>query len=82
MSQSANQSLPNDVAQLRDIAQAQQTRIDELERLVAIHEEMIRLMRIEKYGAKSEKLNDDQLSLLECVFRSKRSTRDGFTRST
>lgn len=65
MSQPANQSLPSDVVQLRDLAKAQQTRIDELEKLVAIHEEMIRLMRIEKYGAKSEKLNDDQLSFLE-----------------
>lgn len=65
MSQVANPTLPNDAAQLRVIATAQQTRIDELEKLVAIHKEMIRLMRIEKYGAKSEKLNDEQLSFLE-----------------
>ncbi len=65
MSQASNQSLPNDVVQLRDIAKAQQERIDELEKSVAIHKEMIRLMRIEKYGAKSEKLSDDQLSFLD-----------------
>lgn len=65
MSLAAKPSLPNDVAQLQDIATAQQVRIDELEKLVAIHEEMIRLMRIQKYGAKSEKLNDDQLSFLD-----------------
>lgn len=65
MSQVANQPLPDDVVQLQDIAKAQQMRIDELEKLVAIHEEMIRLMRIQKYGAKSEKLNDDQLSFLD-----------------
>lgn len=65
MKQPVIQSLPDDVAKLQDIAKAQQFRIGELEKLVTIHEEMIRLMRIQKYGAKSEKLNDNQLSLLE-----------------
>ena len=46
MSQLVSQSLPEDVAKLQEIARAQRTRIGELEKLVAIHEEMIRLMRI------------------------------------
>lgn len=65
MSQLVHQSLPEDVAKLQEIAKAQRTRIDELEKLVVIHKEMIRLMRIGKYGATSEKLSNDQLSFLE-----------------
>lgn len=65
MSQPVCHSLPNDVPKLQEIAKAQRTRIGELEKLVLIHQEMIRLMRIEKFGRSSEKLSDEQLSFLE-----------------
>ena len=65
MSQPVCHSLPNDVSKLQEIAKAQRTRIGELEKLVSIHQEMIRLMRIEKFGRSSEKLSDEQLSFLE-----------------
>lgn len=51
-------TLPNDVDELKNIVVRLQVEL-------RLKDEMIRLMRIQKYGAKSEKLNDDQLSLLE-----------------
>lgn len=38
---------------------------DRLEKEVGLLKEMLRLMRLEKYGKRSEKLSDDQLELLE-----------------
>lgn len=38
---------------------------DRLEKEVGLLMAMLRLMRLEKYGSKSEKLSDDQLELLE-----------------
>ena len=50
--------LPEDVPALRELVPSLQAR-------VGLQEELIRLLRIDKYGAKSERLNDRQLELLE-----------------
>ena len=51
------------------ITQAEYDKLKEksdcLEKEVGLLKAMLRLMRLEKYGAKSEKLSDDQLELLE-----------------
>lgn len=51
-------NLPDDVDSLREM-------VVSLQAQVRLQKEMIRLMRIEKYGPKSEKLNDAQLELLD-----------------
>jgi transposase len=56
--------LPNDVPSLQSLATSLQAQLLEAQAKVRLQEEMIRLMRIEKYGPKSEKLNDAQLELL------------------
>ena len=58
-------SLPKDLPSLRDLALTQVVEIKRLEQMVRIQQELIRLMRIEKYGPKSEKLSDAQLSFLD-----------------
>ena len=50
--------LPEDVPALRQMVLSLQVK-------VRLQEELIRLLRIDKYGAKSERLNDRQLELLE-----------------
>ena len=52
------ENLPQDVASLQEM-------VVSLQAQVRLQKEMIRLMRIEKYGPKSEKLNDAQLELLD-----------------
>ncbi len=58
-------ALPNDVHSLKELAVEQGGTIRRLEQMLRLKDEMIRLMRIEKYGPKSEKLSDNQLSLLD-----------------
>ena len=58
MGQLSKQSLPDSVDDLKDIVLRLQSELK-------LKDEMIRLFRIEKFGPRSEKLNDQQLSLLE-----------------
>ena len=58
-------TLPDDVGSLRQRASDLEAENEKLKQLLRLKDEMIRLMRIEKYGRKSEKLSDEQLSLLE-----------------
>lgn len=58
-------TLPNDVPSLQSLATSLQSQLLEAQAKVRLQEEIIRLMRIEKYGPKSEKLNDAQLELLD-----------------
>ena len=58
MAKPSKKSLPNNADDLKDM-------VRRLEMELQLKDEMIRLFRIQKYGAKSEKLSDQQLSLLE-----------------
>jgi len=59
------EQLPDDVDTLKILVVAKDARVEQVEQLLRIRDEVIRLMRLEKYGAKSEKLSDRQLSLLD-----------------
>lgn len=58
-------TLPDNVESLRDLAREQGSKIKELEQVLKLQREMIRLLRIAKFGSKSEKLNDAQLQFLD-----------------
>ena len=58
-------TLPDDVQSLKELASDLGAENQKLKQLLRFKDEMIRLMRIEKYGRKSEQLSDEQLSLLE-----------------
>ena len=57
--------MPTAAAQLPEDPQALRELVLSLQVKVRLQEELIRLLRIDKYGTKSERLNDRQLELLE-----------------
>lgn len=61
----SSKNLPTDVPSLQSLALSLQAQLLEAQAKVRFQDEIIRLMRIEKYGPKSEKLNDAQLELLD-----------------
>ena len=63
--QTAVVQLPDDPKLLKDILVETNAEVERLKQINRIQEEMIRLMRIEKYGRKSEKLSNDQLEFLD-----------------
>ena len=59
------ESLPREAVSLIETLASRAQEADRLEQEVRLLREMIRLMRLKKYGPKSEKLSDEQLGLLE-----------------
>lgn len=57
--------LPEDLPALREMVVSLRAEMANKDQTIRLQEEMIRLLRLDKYGPKSERLHDRQLELLE-----------------